>query len=247
MKTAEKDKPGSISEQLRVKAGKKQRRQLIVLGSLTAVLGLVISSQFSSDETPIVAQPKSGVAQAMTEDATESSGVDLVPVVIEANPVLSRPLAEFGADDDSEGGTEDGAELESDPFSAFWSTPTEVQEIDVKLQPPSINLSATLASQRLPVAVIDGRMHFVGDSIQGWNLEEIRERTIVLRSPSQDIHTVEMPVLYGRIDSPPVVGDILPDGVHDTDTMIPDALQADALFADPFTLSSGPTAEVDSH
>ena len=244
MKTADNQKDAQIPDDIKAKAAKKQRKQLIVLGVLVLILGLVLSSQMGGD-SPTVPVPAEGIARAATEDASEGGEEVSEAAPVEANPILSRSL--FSDAEEPDDGAEDDSELESDPFSAFWSTTAEVQETEVKLQPPVINLSATLESERLPVAVIDGRMAFLGDNIQGWTLDEIRERAVVLRAPSNDIYTVEMPVLYGRIDTPPVVGDVIPDDVLDADTRTSDAGAGDALIADPFTFSSGPVAEADSH
>lgn len=245
MKTADNQKDVPIADDIKAKAAKKQRRQLIVLGMLVMVLGVVLSGQLG-DDAPAVAVPSGGIARAATDESSETVDEAVETVPVEANPVLSRPLADAGADEVTEEGADDTDELGSDPFSAFWSTTAEVQDTEVQLQPPVITLSATLESDRLPVAVIDGRMAFLGDDIQGWTLDEIRERAVVLRAPSNDIYTVEMPVLYGRIDAPPVVGDVLPDHVLDADSSTTDAGAGDALIADPFTFSSGPVAEADS-
>ncbi len=169
------------------KAGKrKQKRQLVVLGVLSLVLGGLVFSQLGGDESYSVAKLSS--ASAM-EDPAEDAGASEEDDAVEAgtdNPVLSEAPKE---------------ELDSNPFSAFWSTSVDHVE-ETQLQAPTVTLNATMPDADQPVAIIDGRLHFIGDLVQGWKLDEVRSRAIVLRAPNDEWVTVDMPLLYGRIDVP---------------------------------------------
>ena len=55
----------------------------------------------------------------------------------------------------------------------------------------------------LPLAVVDGSMRFLGDTIQGWTVDQISDRAITLRAPSSDTHVVQMSVLSAEIHVPP--------------------------------------------
>ena len=63
-------------------------------------------------------------------------------------------------------------------------------------------LGMTLPASTRPLAIIDGRMHFVGDVIQRWTLVEVRPRAVVLQSPSQERLVVEMPLLLRAVAIP---------------------------------------------
>jgi len=55
-----------------------------------------------------------------------------------------------------------------------------------------------------PMAVIDGQLHFVGDSIGGWTLTDVQSRSVMLRSPTKALVTIDMPLLTGSTAMPAV-------------------------------------------
>ncbi len=71
-----------------------------------------------------------------------------------------------------------------------------------QIAPPSVTLNATMPSAVRALAVIDGELHFVGDTIQGWELADVQPRSIVLRSPAHATVTIEMPLLSGASPVP---------------------------------------------
>jgi len=192
-------KPKDTDSGIKPKAN-PQRKQLIVLGGLTAVLALVIFMQFGGSEPAQAATAAAPAAEtvapvpgAATETAAAAAeGVEVATEQpVEDNPVLSEPF--------------DGS-LTRSPFASFWSTATggASSTAATDVPPPAVRLEATMPANRQPLAVIDGRLHFVGDSIQGWRLAEIRSRAVVLESPALASFTVEMPVLVGRLEIPAV-------------------------------------------
>jgi hypothetical protein len=113
-------------------------------------------------------------------EAVVDEGVD--------NPVLSQAL--------------EYEKLSRDPFSAFWDTSETTDASAVVVELPKIRLDATMPGQGMPLAVVDGSMRFLGDSIQGWTVDHISDRAITLRAPSSDTYVVEMPILHGQISVP---------------------------------------------
>ena len=84
------------------------------------------------------------------------------------------------------------------PFTSFWNRDTGQGEVAAMVPPPSIVLGMTIPGGNRPVAVIDGQLHFVGDLVQGWTLEAVHPRSVVLRSPISEQLVVEMP-LFRRV------------------------------------------------
>jgi len=175
----------------------KQKKQLLFLGSLLAVLAVVLFVQFGG-KSPPAAEP---TAQALTAPvAAAEPGTPDAPVAapgnapaeqaqafaasaVADNPVLTAPVPDEG--------------LVRSPFSSLWNAGQAVSGAAPEISVPTVNLEATMPSDVRPLAVIDGELHFVGDSIQGWELAEVHSRRILLRSPSNAVITVEMPILTG--------------------------------------------------
>jgi len=61
----------------------------------------------------------------------------------------------------------------------------------------------TMPGNTRPLAIIDGRLHFVGQDVQGWKLAEIRPRAVVLQSPAEERLVIEMPVQLRAVVIPP--------------------------------------------
>ncbi len=171
----------------------KQKKQLLMLGGLVVVLGAVVAVQFGGSEPGLevaaLAQepaPDVAAAPAAPDAAPAAAASSPAPATSVAdNPVLSQPVP--------------GDSLPRSPFSNFWnvaSTGTTSGPLP-EIAPPSVTLNATLPSETRALAVVDGELFFVGDTIQGWELADVQERRIVLRSPSQAMVTIEMPLLSG--------------------------------------------------
>lgn len=174
-------------ESAQAKGARKQRNQLIVLGGLSLVLVVVLIGQLGGEADHEPAALVDGVAQALAEPAAAEPELEEFVPDVEINPVLSEEPTE---------------DLARDPFAAFWGSETTVEDGEANLAPPTVTLNATMPNGKLPLAILDGQMRFRGDVIQGWTLDEIGERRIVLRAPSQDVFVVEMPLLHGRVDVP---------------------------------------------
>jgi hypothetical protein len=192
--------------------GRSQKTQVLVLGGLLAVLGVVIAVQFGGGDPasgPVAsatsAPPDVGAAQpsvapaapsAPATPATSAAPAPSSPSAVADNPVLSEPLEDEG--------------LSRSPFTSFWNVAREgavAGAVVPAIAPPSITLNATMPSDTRALAVIDGELHFVGDLIQGWELAEIGTRRIVLRSPDRSSVTFEMPLLSGARVVPGAVAD----------------------------------------
>ena len=183
MKNAEK-KP---AESAQAKGARKQRNQLLVLGALVLCLVVVLVMQLGGEVEHTPAALVDGVVHALAEPAAAEPELEQFVPDAEINPVLSE---------------EDEGVLGRDPFAAFWGSESPVEKGEVNLVPPTVTLSATMPYGKLPLAILDGQMRFRGDDVQGWTLDEIGERRVVLRAPSQDVFVIEMPLLHGRIDVP---------------------------------------------
>ena len=180
-----------------VKAG-KQKKQLLALGSLVAVLAIVLFVQFGGNSPE--GEP---VAQAAEQPAVVASGAPMAgadpasaapasssPISMEApgdNPVLIKPV--------------DGGLVRS-PFTNFWNASARTggaPKAQPEMAAPTVTLNATMPSAVRPIAIIDGQLHYVGDVIGGWTLTDVQARSISLRSPTKSVMTVEMPLLPGAI------------------------------------------------
>lgn len=178
-----------------------EKTKLIVLGLLTAVLGIVLFVQFggSSDEAvpaaATAAADTSGDDVALAASAPRTSGASAVETaeatVAEVNDRLSQPV------DPDEG-------IERNPFANFWTKPeaAAVERVE-EVKAPTVTLNATLVGgPDQPVAVIDGQLRFVGDLVGGWRLTEVASRSITLQAPTEESIEVSMPVIGGTIRIP---------------------------------------------
>ena len=163
-----------------------QKKQLVMLAGLAVVLVAVVALQFGEGSAP--------VAQALTADDGSSETVAASKPASTsgqaAQPLeLSRNLA-LGASND---GT---STLNSSAFDSFFSLSEPVETGVEELPPPTILLSATLIGREgeLDVAVIDGSLHYVGDMLQGWRIDSISSRAVSLRSSSNRVVNVAMPL-----------------------------------------------------
>jgi len=162
----------------------KQKQQFVALGALTLLLAVVIGLQFRESETEYQVAALSEDAVAVTDaPAVEESAAPAEPEA-QDNPVLSQAPAE--------------PELGGNPFSSFWNRETKEDAAPTTFPAPSVVLGITIPGGDRPVAVIDGELRFVGDVVQGWKLEEVHARSVVLRSPAQEQLVVEMPLLFQR-------------------------------------------------
>jgi len=170
----------------------KQKKQLVVLGALGLVLALVLVVQFGGEdgEAEIVAMaaPEEAFNADSGEESMDEEIVDAGPV--DENSVLSQAP-------DLEG-------MAGNPFKNFWNTPAEAApELAQEILPPTVVLNGTLtADAETPMALIDGSLRFLGDDVGGWELAEVRSRSVILRAPTQEWVVVEMPLLQAEIHAP---------------------------------------------
>jgi hypothetical protein len=167
----------------------KQKKQFVALGALTLLLAVVIGMQFRESETEYQVAALSEDAVAVTDaPAVEASDSPAEPEAHD-NPVLSQAPAE--------------PTLGGNPFTSFWNRETSTSTAAPSSFPaPSVVLGITIPGGDRPVAVIDGDLHFVGDLVQGWRLEEVHARSVVLRSPAQEQLVVEMPLFQSSLVVP---------------------------------------------
>jgi hypothetical protein len=164
------------------KGWSKQKKQFVVLGGLSVVLVGVMVVQFrGGDNEYQVAALSQDAVSAAAEPAASEAAPPAAPVAKD-NAVLSQVPAE--------------AELARNPFTNFWSRDTNSGDTAAIVPPPAVVLGMTIPGGNRPVAVIDGQLHFVGDLVQGWTLEAVHARSIVLRSPAQEQLVVEMPLFH---------------------------------------------------
>ena len=187
----------------------KQKKQLMILGGLVVVLGIVMAIQFGGShpdaDAAALAPPSdpASIAQQLASDPAAAAAAAGMPAptapaqsaaagpsgAVSDNPVLSSPV--------------EGEGLLRSPFAGFWNVamPSGMSSSasggGADIAPPSFVLNATMPSASQGLAVIDGEMHYVGDFIQGWQLTEVQARRILLTSPSRAIVTVDMPLMSG--------------------------------------------------
>ena len=183
MKTSEKSSKPDAS---------RQKKQLIALGGLSAVFAAVLAIQFGGGESapeaaaltaPAAGDPAAGAVEAPAVAAEPEA----TPIpVAKDNPVLAATSAE--------------PTLKRSPFSNFWNVaPTGIKGA-VASSAPTVTLNATMPGEDSGLAVIDGQLRFVGDSIQGWSLDSVSARSVTLRAPTGEQLLVSMPLLVGKID-----------------------------------------------
>jgi len=176
-----------------------QKRQLTILAALAVVLVAVVALQFGQGSAPVAQASTAAdgaVGAAVAPPATGDSAAAANPTEFSNNLALSGTA-------DSGGGLNPGA------FESFWSFSEPVDAGVEELPPPTILLSATLIGREgeLDVAVIDGDLRYVGDMLQGWSLDSISSRSVTLRSSSNRVVSVAMPLFQ---PTPPPVAPELP-------------------------------------
>ena len=185
----------------------KQKKQLMILGGLVVVLGIVMAIQFGGKKDDAAAEAATAppsdpasVAQQLAGDPAAAAAAAGMPApaapapaapaapprAVSDNPVLSSPV--------------EGEGLLRSPFAGFWNVTMPsgggaAVSVGSDVAPPNMVLNATMPSAQHPLAVIDGEMHYVGDIIQGWQLTEIQARRILLTSPSRATVAVDMPLM----------------------------------------------------
>ena len=166
---------------------KKQKKQLIMLGGLAAVFVAVMMTQFGGPK-PEYEVAALAVAPDAVQPVTDAAPSPDAPEAKD-NPVLSAPSSDEG--------------LKRSPFSNFWNGPSSNSTAVPDATAPSVTVNATMPSATKGMAVIDGELHFVGDTIGGWQLAEVRPRAIVLRGPTANSQVViDMPLLVGKVALP---------------------------------------------
>ncbi len=161
----------------------KEKKQLVVLGVLVAVLAVVMGAQFSSAEDGVAsAQPALAEAVTGLEGSVEriNEGKDMLSEVPD-NQALSNASGDQG--------------VKKSPFQSFWSSDQPIETTVEEIPAPSVTLNGTITSGRKPVAIIDGQTRFIGDQISGWRLKDIGSREVKLESPTKAVVTVAMPLL----------------------------------------------------
>lgn len=170
-------------------ADKKQKKQLMMLSGLAVLLVAVLFIQFSGSEPEFEAAALEDIDLEASESDSEDGGeAPAEPMVAKENPVLLQ--------------TEEDDGLLRNAFSNFWDTASADEGPVVELTPPSIRLSGTMPGDGRAIAIIDGRIRFVGDRIDGWEITEILTRAVVLKGPTDTTITVDMPVIFGRVSVP---------------------------------------------
>ena len=163
----------------------KQKKQFVALGALTLMLVVVVVFQFRDKETDyqVAALAEDAVA-APVEAQAEAAPAEPAPVA-QDNAVLSQAPAE--------------PELARNPFTSFWQREATDGNVASSYPRPTVALGITIPGGERPVAVIDGELRFVGDLVQGWTLESVQARSVVLRSPAQEQLVVEMPLFHREL------------------------------------------------
>ena len=158
----------------------KEKKQLLILGVLAVVLGLVMVTQLGQDGSgmDIAELVEDPVAAAATSSQAGQRGSSAG----RGNEVLSAS---------GSGALNDGV------FESFWSLAAPVEAKVEESPPPPITVNATLLGGHHmgAMAVIDGTLRHIGDTIGGWLLDDVRGREVTLRSPSHRLVTVAMPLL----------------------------------------------------
>jgi hypothetical protein len=188
----------------------KQKKQLMILGGLVAVLGIVMAIQFGGSHPDAAAaalaqspSDSAGIAQQLASDPAAAAAAAGMPAP--AAPAQSAPSTPSGPVSDNPvlSSPVEGEGLLRSPFAGFWNGAIPsggsgaVSGLASDIAPPSFVLNATMPSAQNPLAVIDGEVHTVGDFIQGWQLTEVQARRILLTSPSRATVALDMPLMSG--------------------------------------------------
>jgi len=186
----------------------KQKKQLMILGGLVVVLGIVMAIQFGgshpdADAAALAQSPSdpASIAQQLASDPAAAAAAAGMPAP--AAPAQSAPAGPSGAVSDNPvlSSPVEGEGLLRSPFAGFWNGAVPaggsgaVSGLASDIAPPSFVLNATMPSAQNPLAVIDGEVHGVGDIIQGWQLTEVQARRILLTSPWRAMVSLDMPLM----------------------------------------------------
>ena len=168
------------------KAMSKDKKQLIVLGGLGAVLAAVLVAQFGGGDEEAGGTPGAAATPAVALAQSDPSAVAAAPT-------------EFLPGEENEALSARGIGVRKNPFGEFWaSDEPEVEEAVAPVAPPpSMTVNGTLTSGKTPIAIIDGQVRHVGDVISGWTLVGVEQRSVRMRSPTGATKTYEMPLLPG--------------------------------------------------
>lgn len=178
-------------------AASTQKKQVIMLSGLAVLLIAVLFMQFSGSKPEFEAAALMDIDLEGLENDIEDGEADFSePTVAKENPVLLQT-------------SEDDALLRN-AFSNFWDNASADDGPVVELTPPSAKLSGTMPGAQRGIAIIDGRISFVGDMVDGWEISEILSRQVVLRGPTGVTAVIDMPVIFGRVTVPASL-DIPPD------------------------------------
>src|SRR5262249_12836027 len=129
---------------------------IVALGALSAVFVAVMIVQFGGPK-PQYEVAALAVAPDAAVPATAADAAPPAPQVAQDNAVLSAPSAT--------------SDLKRSPFSNFWNAPTSSNPAAVQtVAAPTVTVNATMPSATMGMAIIDGNLHFVGDTIGGWQL-----------------------------------------------------------------------------
>lgn len=167
----------------------KQKKQVLMLSGLAVLLVAVLFIQFggSTPKNEVAALAEITLDDAVSDAEAGGEVVAGAPVARE-NPVLLQ--------------SEKDDKLLRNAFSNFWDSASADEAPIVELTPPSIKLSGTMPGDGRAIAIIDGRIRFVGDTIDGWKLAEILPRAILLTGPGDASVVIDMPVIFGRVTVP---------------------------------------------
>lgn len=178
----------------------KEKKQLVLLGVLSAALLAVLAVPFGAAEPEPEPEPPPA-AEAEPDPAgqpqPETAAADPAPAPAPAPAATPRDPVRASAEPAEEEG------LVRSPFESIWALTKPVETKIDDLPAPVVTLNGTLTSGRTPAAVIDGQTRFIGDMIQGWVLESIGSREVTLRSPGKNRVTIRMPILQLKDKRPP--------------------------------------------
>src|SRR5262249_47421326 len=128
---------------------KKQKKQTDALGALSALFVALMIVQFGGSKQ----QSYEVAALAVAPDAEAPAADAATPPAPEAkdNAVLSAPSST--------------ADLKRSPFANFWNAPSANPAAVPDVAAPNVIVNATMPSETRPMAIIDGELHFVGDTV----------------------------------------------------------------------------------
>lgn len=167
----------------RFKDKQRQKKQLVILGVLFVLLVGVVALQFGQDAA--AATERTGDDNLPVASAKDSNDDETAkPLDLSANLALSEQGAR-------------GKALNGAAFESFWNLDNPFESTLEGAPPSNIRLSATLVGRKgVPdIAIINGSLSHVGDTIDGWSVLSISSREVLLRSAAQSVVSVAMPLL----------------------------------------------------